>query len=102
MVAPGAPIVSANSGTQCGTVGACTLNRPCAQQYVGKSQSCMVISGRLMVHAPVDLQGTSMATPLVAGTAALARQYFVEGKGTMRVELIGHFKPCMTDNYLHI
>ena len=25
----------------------------CAQQYVGKSQSCMVISGRLIVHAPV-------------------------------------------------
>ena len=25
----------------------------CAQQYVGKSQSCMVISGRLSVHAPV-------------------------------------------------
>ena len=24
--------------------GACTINRPCAQQYVGKSQSCMVIS----------------------------------------------------------
>ena len=22
--------------------GACTINRPCAQQYVGKSQSCMV------------------------------------------------------------
>ena len=21
---------------------------------------------------------------------------------TMRVELIGHFKPCMTDSYLHI
>ena len=33
--------------------GACTINRPCAQQYVGKSQSCMVISGRLLVHAPV-------------------------------------------------
>ena len=33
--------------------GACTINRPCAQQYVGKSQSCMVISGRLIVHAPV-------------------------------------------------
>ena len=32
--------------------GACTINRPCAQQYVGKSQSCMVISGRLIVHAP--------------------------------------------------
>ena len=23
--------------------GACTINRPCAQQYVGKSQSCMVL-----------------------------------------------------------
>ena len=34
--------------------GACPYNRPCAQQYVGKSQSCMVISGRLVVHAPVD------------------------------------------------
>ena len=33
--------------------GACPYNRPCAQQYVGKSQSCMVISGRLIVHAPV-------------------------------------------------
>ena len=31
--------------------GACPYNRPCAQQYVGKSQSCMVISGRLLVHA---------------------------------------------------
>ena len=27
--------------------------RPCAQQYVGKYQSCMVMSGRLIVHAPV-------------------------------------------------
>ena len=34
--------------------GACIINRPCAQQYVGKSQSCMVISGRLIVHAPVQ------------------------------------------------
>eukprot|EP01048_Picozoa_sp_COSAG05_P022420 COSAG05_NODE_4477_length_1496_cov_3.491768_1_plen_87_part_10 len=25
------------------TTGACPYNRPCAQQYVGKSQSCMVI-----------------------------------------------------------
>ena len=31
--------------------GACPYNRPCAQEYVGKSQSCMVISGRLIVHA---------------------------------------------------
>ena len=33
--------------------GACTINRPCAQQFVGKYQSCMVISGRLIVHAPI-------------------------------------------------
>ena len=29
----------------CSGAGACTINRSCAQQYVGKSQSCMVISG---------------------------------------------------------
>ena len=34
-------------------IGAWPYNRPCVQQYVGKSQSCMVISGRLIVHAPV-------------------------------------------------
>ena len=50
--------------------GACPINRPCAQQYVGKSQSCMVISGRLIAPAPAaepwrgtsdqdDLQGIS-------------------------------------------
>ena len=36
--------------------GAWPYNRPCAQQYVGKSQSCMVISGRLIGHAPVQRQ----------------------------------------------
>ena len=30
--------------------GACRINRPCAQQYVGKSQSCMVISRRRRGH----------------------------------------------------
>ena len=35
------------------TTGAWPYNRPCAQQYGGKSQACMVISGRLIVHAPV-------------------------------------------------
>jgi len=39
-----------SGGSSC--TGACTLNRPCAQQYVGKSQSCMVTSGRLIVRAP--------------------------------------------------
>ena len=34
--------------------GACPYNRPCAQQYIGKYQSCMVISGRLIVRAPVQ------------------------------------------------
>ena len=43
--------------------GACPYNRPCAQQYVGKSQSCMVISGRLIVHAPVQVG--SMETVLM-------------------------------------
>ena len=31
--------------------GAFPYNRPCAEQYIGKSQSCMVISGRLIPHA---------------------------------------------------
>ena len=38
-------------GTFVSATGARTINRPCAQQYVGKSQSCMVISGRLISHA---------------------------------------------------
>eukprot|EP01048_Picozoa_sp_COSAG05_P003916 COSAG05_NODE_193_length_14574_cov_23.070812_4_plen_1690_part_00 len=33
--------------------GAWQYNLPCAQQYVGKIQSCMVIIGRLTPHAPV-------------------------------------------------
>ena len=35
------------------TTGAWSYNRPCAQQYVVKSQSCMFTSGRLIRHAPV-------------------------------------------------
>ena len=31
--------------------GAWPYNRPCAHQYVGKYQSCMVENGRLIVHA---------------------------------------------------
>ena len=33
-----------------GSRAALPSHRPCAQHYVGKSQSCMVISGRLIVH----------------------------------------------------
>ena len=33
----------------------------CAQQYVGKSQSCMVISSRLYCHAPVVVVGIVLA-----------------------------------------
>ena len=32
--------------------GAWQYNRPCAQEYVGKYQSCVVTSGRLIVHTP--------------------------------------------------
>ena len=41
--------------------GACGYNRPCAHQYVGKSQSCMVESGRLIPHASYDC--TSSVSP---------------------------------------
>ena len=43
---------AADAGAVAAT-GAWPYNRPCAQQYVGKSQSCMVTSGRLIVHEPV-------------------------------------------------
>eukprot|EP01048_Picozoa_sp_COSAG05_P013996 COSAG05_NODE_1544_length_4590_cov_25.006012_5_plen_140_part_00 len=36
-----------------GATGAWQYNRQCAQQYVGKSQSCMVKSGRLIRHEPL-------------------------------------------------
>ena len=34
-----------------GSTGACGYNRPCAHQYVGKYQSCMVENGLLIPHA---------------------------------------------------
>ena len=34
---------------------------PAHKQYVGKSQSCMVIIGRLIVHAPVATLGVASA-----------------------------------------
>ena len=57
--------------------GACTINRPCAQKYVGKSQSCMVISGRLIVHAPVqNMAATTELQEFIARveTAAVAKE----------------------------
>ena len=51
--------------------GACPYNRTCAQQYVGKSQSCMVVSGRLYPHAPVhrneSAHGNCMGISVVHG-----------------------------------
>ena len=43
---------TADRAAQTWHTGACTINRPCAQQYVGKSQSSMVTSGQLFRHAP--------------------------------------------------
>ena len=98
------------------STGACTINRPCAQQYVGKSQLCMVISGRLIVHAPVGLDKLLRALSCDCGTLEDCSSFCIQPAPyaligavavrifctTMRAELIGHFKPCMTDIYLHI
>ena len=37
------------------STGASPYNRSCAQQHVVKSQSCMVTSGRIFRHAPVQM-----------------------------------------------
>ena len=39
------------------STGACGYNRPCAHQYVGKSQSVMLRNGRLIPHASVGGAG---------------------------------------------
>ena len=38
--------------------GACGYNRPCAHQYVCKSQSCMVQNDRLITHASYRSEGS--------------------------------------------
>ena len=53
--------------------GACPYNRTCAPQYVGKSQSCMVISGRLIVHAPVFMKLASSLLPFIISSPLFAR-----------------------------
>ena len=69
--------------------GACTIKRPCAQQYVGKSKSCMVISGRLIAHAPVDRESGTPTTDLARVAEALTFTVTVAdlalGMGTVRV-----------------
>ena len=88
--------------------------------------------GRLIVHAPVYIVGVTAAdqvqrevsgsgsgivaedtveenngvlrkiTELLKKLRKKARLALADPRGTMRVGLIGHFKPCTTDIYLHI
>ena len=66
-------------------LGAWPYNRPCAQQYVGKYQSCMVTSGQLIVHAPVVTVNTgkrmkrlSFSTEFAAELNALIKERLKE------------------------
>ena len=64
------------------------------------------LGSMMMMKGPVSAINKTMALAL------LEQQGIHHGRGgpvlrtprggTMRVELIGHFKPCMTDIYLHI
>ena len=49
--APAPPQTEGGGGSGGGCTGACGYNRPCAHQYVGIYQSCMVENGRLIPHA---------------------------------------------------
>ena len=42
----------------CSCVGANVIGHACAQTFVGKYQSCMLLNGRLIPHAPVLTWGT--------------------------------------------
>ena len=72
-------------------------HRPCAQQYVGKSQSCMVISGRLIVHAP---EQDAQPLPPPASSArsgetvnpVRVRFHII---GSARIENVGKSQSCM-------
>ena len=64
-----AQLVSACNFDVCDLTGACGYNRPCAHQYVGKSQSCMVQNGRLIPHASYLLILTEQVA-LIEGSLA--------------------------------
>ena len=95
--------------------GACGYNRPCAHQYVCKSQSCMVSNGRFIPRASythVDRGKTTQPTQQFVERVVSMRlksslvesipQPLRRAACTMRVQLISHLKPCMTEIYLHI
>ena len=54
---------------------------------------------RIRVLVFIHLKGKSHLSPALCMMGGICATFFA---GTMRVELIGHFKPCMTDIYLHI
>ena len=45
-----------------------------------------------------QVRSSAFSCPLTVGVAVFLRAFAT----TMRVQLIGHFKPCMTEIYLHI
>ena len=53
--------------------GACGYNRPCAHQYVGKSQSCMVENGRLIPHASYRPAWIGLRFSMATGNCSLCR-----------------------------
>ena len=54
--------------------------------------------------AAAQASGVRLSPVKIAGTyiAASCHRVCTHTASTMRVELIGHFKPCMTDIYLYI
>ena len=77
-------------------------------EYVGRSQSCMVVAGDSQRQARSAEDGRaadraeSGAGRDGGGICSYRQDASGEDAATMRVELFGHFKPCMTDIYLHI
>ena len=77
--------------------GAWPYNRPCAHQYVGKSQSCMVISGRLIVRAPVQPAPGAFGQQLRTGPMPDANTLRVRFQiiGNACIKNVGKSQSCM-------